>query len=96
MAPEQLINCRYAKPPCDIYGVGACLYWYLSGHGPHDLESGASAVARILNVPPLPLAERAPDLQLELARAVDRALAREPGERYSSAEHMRKALQQFI
>jgi len=96
MAPEQLINCRYAKPPCDIYGVGACLYSYLAGHGPHDLESGASAVARILNTSPLPLAERAPDLPLELARAVDRALAREPSERYSSAEHMRKALQQFI
>ncbi len=30
MPPEQVINCRYAEPPCDIYAVGACLYFYLT------------------------------------------------------------------
>ena len=59
-------------------------------------RAGRAPWPAILNTSPISLAERAPDLPLELARAVDRALAREPSERYSSAEHMRKALQQFV
>jgi serine/threonine-protein kinase len=96
MAPEQLINCRYAKPACDIYACGACLYHFLSGKLPVDIVPGTNHVARVLNTAPVPLAERCRDLPLELASVVDRALAREPGDRFSSAEHMRKCLLKFL
>lgn len=96
MAPEQLINCRYAKPACDIYAVGACLYWFLSGTLPIDVQAGVNRVARLLNATPVPLAERCRDVPLDLAAQVDRALARDPGDRFSSAEHMRKNLLRFL
>ena len=92
MAPEQIINCRYAKPASDIYAVGACLYFFLCGQPPHQVEEGENKLARLLNSLPVPLAERARDIPLELSAIVDRALAREPSERYFSAEHMRQNL----
>jgi serine/threonine-protein kinase len=96
MAPEQLINCRYAKPACDIYAVGACLYRFLSGTLPIEVKDGSNGIAQLLNSVPVPLAERCRDVPLDLAALVDRALAREPGDRFSSAEHMRKNLLKFL
>jgi eukaryotic-like serine/threonine-protein kinase len=91
-SPEQLDDSRHAKPPCDIYSVGASLYFYLSGRMPLDLTERAAQAA----VPKrIPLASRAADLPAELCAAVDRALAIDPLERYSSADHMRRALLKF-
>ena len=95
MPPEQIVNCRYSKPPCDIYAAGACLYRFLSGVLPVTAAEGTKSIAILLNRPALPLAQRAPDVPADLARAVDRALAREPGDRFGSAEHMRQTLLPF-
>jgi serine/threonine-protein kinase len=95
MPPEQIINCRYAKPPCDLYAAGACLYFFLSGTLPVAEVEGKKSIALILNRPAVPLAQRAPDVPEALARTVDRALAREPEDRFSTAEHMRLALLPF-
>lgn len=96
MAPEQLLNCRFAKPACDIYGAGACLYELLCGKLPIEIEEGSNFLARLLNSSPTALPERSPDVPQELADLVHRALAREPGDRFSSAEHMRKSLLKFV
>jgi eukaryotic-like serine/threonine-protein kinase len=95
MAPEQILNCRYAKPPCDIFSAGACLYRYLAGRAPFAGKDASDVMSLVLNGKPEPLATLAPDLPGELAAAVHRSLAREPGDRFSSAEHMRRALLRF-
>jgi serine/threonine-protein kinase len=95
MAPEQVLNCRYARPPCDIYSAGACLYKYLSDKSPHEGAKGASIIGLILNESPRPVIEVAPDVPLELSRLIDRALARDPADRFPSAEAMRQALVKF-
>ena len=95
ISPEQLIDCRCAKPPCDIYSAGACLYHLLCGELPFEVTDTASSIALILNSRPRPLRERAGDVPPELSAAVDRAMAREPGDRFSSAQHMRAALMKF-
>lgn len=95
MAPEQLIESRYAKPPCDVYSAGACLYYFLSGKRPNECNDSGSVVAQILNSRSQPLAELTPDVPVALAQAVDRSLAREPGDRFGSAEEMRNAILKF-
>ena len=95
MAPEQIIDSRYSKPPCDIYAVGACLYFYLSGKLPISTLEGSDKCAFLLNKSPASLGEQAPDLPPGLVAIVDRSLAREPGNRFSSAEHMRRVLLPF-
>jgi serine/threonine-protein kinase len=95
IAPEQLKDSRHAKPPCDIYSAGACVYRLLSGKLAHDVTTASVAYSSILNSRPRPFAESAPDLPPDLCAAVDRALSREPLDRFSSAQHMRQALLKF-
>ena len=95
MSPEQLLDSRYAGPPCDIYSAGACLYYFLSGQRPHDFEDRADAIVRITTTRPRPLAELAPDVPLRLCRAVDRALACDPKARYSSAAEFGRLICRF-
>jgi serine/threonine-protein kinase len=92
MAPEQLIDSRHAKPPCDLYGLGATLYWYLSGETPHDFSKSPCKFRVVLEEPIVPLNERNRDIPADLAQVVERSLAREPGDRYSSAAELRHAL----
>ncbi len=96
IAPEQIVNCRYAKPPCDIYSTGAVLYYYLTGKTPHEMSSSQSAVATILNEDPVPTLQRAPDLPPSLAEAVDKALARQPHQRHTTAREFRRTLSPFV
>ena len=95
MSPEQLINCRYVKPAADIYSVGACLYFLLSGKLPYDAVDARSEIAMILNSPPKELVKHAFDLPPRLIELVERAMAREPTDRYASAGAMREALLRF-
>lgn len=95
IAPEQLIDSRYAKPACDIYAAGVCLYQYISGQLPFNLQDGAAGIATILNSQPIPLRSRAPQVPAEIAALVDRALRHEPAERFATADEFRVALMKF-
>lgn len=72
-APERRLG--WATEQADIWSVGACLHFALSAALPTD---GALA----------PLGVTRPDLDAGLAAVVDRALARDPADRYESAYAM--------
>lgn len=95
IAPEQIVNCRYAKPPCDIYSTAASLYFFLTGCTTHDFDDGQSAIATLLNKNPVPIHSRDPGIPARLARAVDRALARNPEDRFDTAREFHQALAEF-
>lgn len=95
MPPEQVVDCRYAKPPCDIYASGVCLYRMLSGRLPYESEKVSDQIALILNEPPTPLAQHVPDLPEPLVDVVHRALARDARDRFNSATRMRECLLPF-
>lgn len=90
MAPEQLDGAP-ATPASDVYAVGALLYRLLTGE--HYLAFAALDEARARD-----LVRRAPPRlpHPRVPRALDpvlqRALAKEPRERYASARAMRDAL----
>ncbi|MGV9709538.1 protein kinase domain-containing protein [Gordonia sp. NPDC003424] len=70
----------------DIYGLGATLFCALTGHAAFERRSGEQVVAQFLRI----AAEPVPDLRSagipdELSRAVEHAMAREPGDRPESA-----------
>jgi serine/threonine-protein kinase len=92
MSPEQVVSSRYAKPPCDLYAVGVTLYKYLSGELPFDYTSGTSLLRAVLEDAPIPLASRCPEVPKGLAAAIERALAKDPADRFTSAEEMSDAL----
>lgn len=95
MSPEQVMDCRLARPSCDIYSAGVTLYWYLSRHYPFTRETIHSYTAAILNETPTPLSQYRPDLPRELVALVHQALQKLPDERFRTAQEMREALLPF-
>jgi eukaryotic-like serine/threonine-protein kinase len=95
MPPEQVMDSRYAKPESDIFGLGATLYRLFAGQGHLDLSGTRSPFTIVLNDTPVPLGKVCPDLPAPLASAIDRALARDPKDRFRTAEEMQTALLPF-
>jgi predicted Ser/Thr protein kinase/uncharacterized membrane protein len=91
MAPEQAEG-KELTPQVDIYAAGTMLYEMLSGRLPfEESQLTAMLVARVNGEPP-DLRTVAPDVPVELADVVMRAIARRPTDRYRSAEEFGCAL----
>ena len=72
----------------DIYALGVMLYQLLVGRLPYDADTPIALVLKHINDPlPLPTALR-PDLSPELERVIDKALAKQPEDRYQTVDAM--------
>ncbi|MCP4787796.1 MAG: protein kinase [Fuerstiella sp.] len=96
IAPEQIVNCRFAKPTADIFSVGATMYTLISGKSIYNLSDHETPIATILNNGPVPLRERAPDVSRSVSKVVDKALAADTADRFKSAEQMRRAIEKLL
>jgi serine/threonine-protein kinase len=96
MAPEQVISARDARPAVDVYSAGATLYHLLSGAYPYDFPAGRDPLLVVLEAPVVPLTRRCGWVPPALGEIVQRALAREPADRFPSAEALRQALLPFV
>ena len=96
MSPEQFINSRDAKPSCDIYSLGASLYWLLTGHEPIRLENHPCKFLAILEDPPVPIQSYCPQIPDDLAQIIHRSLEKTPEKRFQSASEMRQQLRAFL
>jgi serine/threonine-protein kinase len=92
MAPEQLLDCRAAKPAADIYSVAATLYYLLAKTTPHRFAPEKDPFTVVLEESVVPLGQRCPDLPAGLVTVINRALARQPEDRFGSASEMRRLL----
>jgi hypothetical protein len=95
MSPEQLRNFRDVKPQSDIYAVGMTAYSLLSGSLALDITSKGNindTIRAIFEQPAVPLRQRAPHLPGPVCDIVDRALAKDPAQRWQTASAMRNAL----
>lgn len=91
MAPEQGSGGAIG-PPTDIYATGVVLYELLTGQLPFRGTNQMQIMLQHLHEPPPPLASMAAGVPPALERVVQRAMAKEPAQRYRSAEEMRAAL----
>ncbi|HKU75278.1 MAG TPA: FHA domain-containing serine/threonine-protein kinase [Pyrinomonadaceae bacterium] len=95
MPPEQLRNFRDVKPQSDIYAVGMTTYSLLTGTLAIDLSKNGSVnetIRAIFEQPAVPLRQRAPHIPQAVCEIIDRALAKDPAQRWQSAGAMRNAL----
>jgi RNA polymerase sigma factor (sigma-70 family) len=72
MAPEQLEGLQIA-PATDVYGIGAVLYWALTGNIPYDARDSGLGQPDQLPLPPFP-----DDVRVELRELCKRCLAPTP------------------
>jgi serine/threonine protein kinase len=84
MSPEQAEG-RNVDPRSDIFSLGAVFYEMLTGQRPFDGGTAASMLSSILKDTPRPVSELKPAIPRELARLVQRCLAKDPIGRYQSA-----------
>jgi hypothetical protein len=97
MAPEQLEGVR-DDPRVDVYALGALLYEMLAGQPYLNFEAETTPAAQMRNMqriqhePPRPLRLANPEVPAWLAQVVERALRKEPAERYADAGALAAAL----
>jgi serine/threonine-protein kinase len=72
----------------DLYSVGVVLYELLTGTVPFTGTTPLEIAMKHLSQIPQPPSRRRPDIPPDLDRAVVRALAKNPDERYQSAQEM--------
>jgi non-specific serine/threonine protein kinase/serine/threonine-protein kinase len=91
VAPER-ISGQSATTKSDLYAVGIVLYEALGGRKPFTGNTPVATAYAIQHTSPAPLGELRPDLPPHLVAAIERAIAREPGDRFDTAAEMAEAL----
>jgi serine/threonine protein kinase len=95
MSPEQSGSGAAVDYRTDIYSLGVVAYEMLCGHPPFVAGDGVSRISVLMkqiNEPPLPLDQYRPDLPPAASRAVLKALAKNPEERFTSCAQFLEAL----
>ncbi len=77
----------------DVYSLGALVYNLCAGKAPHRDAPRDTLRDAVLGEPAPPLRSVAADVPPELAAVVDRCLAREPDDRFETADALRDALE---
>jgi hypothetical protein len=99
MPPEQIRDFRNVRPTSDIYAIGMTAYSLLAGDTALDLGAHndiAGTVKAIFEGKIIPLRDRAADVPQKVAEVIERALAKEPADRWQSAAAMRTALMHSV
>ncbi len=91
LAPE-VVSGAPADGLSDLYAIGAVLYELLTGRPPFASDDPLAIISQILHTPVTPPRALGLSIPSELERVVLRLLAKDPADRYASAEAVLAAL----
>ncbi|MFO1051414.1 MAG: protein kinase [Planctomycetota bacterium] len=92
MAPEQSQLDVEPDARTDLFGLGATLFFLLTGRAPFSGDSLSQVVHAVRHTPTPRVRSLNPAVPSPLAAIVDRLLQKDPGDRYPSAQHVLTAL----
>ncbi|MBN2803363.1 MAG: serine/threonine protein kinase, partial [Deltaproteobacteria bacterium] len=92
MAPEQIAASKDVSGQIDLYAVGAILYQGLTGRTPYQGNTPAHIIANIMTQEFLPPRSINPAIPKQVEEIINKAMARNPNDRYASASEMITAL----
>jgi serine/threonine protein kinase len=95
MAPEQARG-EAVGPPADLYGLGAILYFLLTGRTPHDGPSVRAVLEAVGSRAPAPVRSLDPSIPPALAAVCDKAVAHAPEQRYRTATELADDVGRFL
>ena len=81
MSPEQFWNTEQLDCTTDIYGLGATVYFLVTGEPPFTGKDPHRIFADMLKKDPVPLRERNPEISENLSQLVQQMLSRDPKKR---------------
>ncbi len=96
MSPEQIEGRKDIDHRADIYALGILLFHMLAGRPPFQGDSPSRVMFLHLTEPPPDLREFRPDAPEALQQALQKALAKQPEERYTSALEFVRAVEQAL
>lgn len=91
MSPEQGQG-KEATPRSDIYSLGIVLFETLAGKPPFEAPTPLAVMVKHLQEPPPPLRTLNPDLPANIELVIDKALAKDPQDRYGNLGELVHAL----
>src|SRR5262249_47993298 len=94
-APEQAHDAQQADIRADIYSLGCTLYHLLAGRPPFPDGGGRQKLLAHQNQQARPLNDVRTDVPVELAKVVERMMAKEPAQRYATPAEVAGALEHF-
>ena len=95
MAPEQLSG---GEPDArsDLFSLGVMFYSMLTGFRPFQGNSAQTVCFKVMNVEPVPVSSLQADLPPELDRIVQRAMAKDPRDRYQDGAEFAADIRAFV
>jgi eukaryotic-like serine/threonine-protein kinase len=92
LSPEQAQG-HAVTATSDIYSIGVMLYEMLTGRLPFEGDSAVAVALKHLSEPPAPVSQWRPDVHPALEAVVMAALAKDPAQRWQSAEDLAAGLE---
>jgi serine/threonine protein kinase/WD40 repeat protein/Flp pilus assembly protein TadD len=94
MAPERFDGRSLAQS--DVYALGVTLYELLTLRPAFDDTNKAKLVEKVLHEPPVPPRKLDPRIPRDLETVILKCLAKDPAERYPTAEALAEDLRRFL
>jgi hypothetical protein len=95
LSPEQARG-EQVTPATDVYSLGVVMYELLTGDVPFAGDNFVAVAMKHINEPVPDLLEQRPDVPMRLAAAVDRALAKDPEQRFRSMDEFARELRRTL
>lgn len=96
MPPEQAKGRRGHTPQTDIYSLGAVLYTAVTGQPPFSGPTSFDILLQVIDREPTAPQKLNKGLPRPLALIIKRAMAKNPADRYATAEKLKADLQRFL
>ncbi len=91
MSPEQAEG-KPVDARSDVFSLGILLYEMATGERPFQGDTSLSVLSSVLKDTPRPVSDVNPRLPRAVARVIQRCLAKDPGERFQSAQGLKAEL----
>src|SRR6185369_7023388 len=92
-APEVLAG-NSPTVAADVYSLGATLYALIAGSPPHERKADEDLIAHYMRITSTPVPDLRPQgIPADVCAAIEKALSREPADRYASAADFGRELQ---
>ena len=96
VAPEQVADSRNVDGRADIYSLGHTFYFLLTGRRPFPKSTLVELLMAHRREQPEPIGKFRPDVPLELIEIVERMTAKEPIQRFQTAQEVADKIQAWL